>query len=153
MKIYEKKWTTVVPASLPEVWSFFSDPANLQKITPDDMNFEILTNLDGVAMYAGLIIRYQVSPLAKIPMNWVTEITAVESGKYFIDEQRFGPFAFWHHQHHFLETSKGIMMTDLLHYGVPLGILGRIANGIVVSKRIDHIFEYRQQVIDSHFAI
>lgn len=152
MILYEKKWTTLVPGSLEDVWCFFSDPANLQKITPHDMHFEILTDLSGVEMYAGLIIRYRVSPLAKIPMNWVTEITVVEPGRYFIDEQRFGPFSFWHHQHHFLETSEGIKMTDLLHYGIPLGIFGRIANGMVVSKRIDHIFEYRQQVIDQHFA-
>ena len=151
MKLYQKKWTTLLHASLTEVWQFFSNPSNLQTITPDDMNFKVLTNLSGVDMYTGLIIKYEVSPLAKIPMNWVTEITAMQPGKYFIDEQRFGPFAFWQHQHHFSETSKGIMMTDLLHYAMPLGIFGRIANGIVVSKRIDHIFEYRQQVIDQQF--
>jgi len=151
MKIYEKRWQTIVPGKMDEVWDFFSNPANLQKITPQEMNFEVLTNLRDISMYPGMLIRYKVSPIANIRMNWVTEITSVQPHEYFIDEQRFGPYALWHHEHRFEETHDGIQMSDILHYGVPLGILGQMVNGIMISQRIDHIFEYRQDVIKEIF--
>ena len=151
MKIYEKRWQTVVPGEMDEVWEFFSNPANLQKITPKEMNFEILTDLKDVSMYPGMLIRYKVSPIAKIRMNWVTEITSVKPFEYFIDEQRFGPYALWHHEHRFEKTTEGILMSDILHYGVPLGFIGQIVNEIMISRRIDHIFEYRQDIIKEIF--
>ncbi|NND33977.1 MAG: SRPBCC family protein [Saprospiraceae bacterium] len=152
MKVFEKKWSTTIPAPMQLVWPFFADPVNLQRITPKDMNFRILTDLKEAEMYQGLIIRYKVTPLAGIPLNWVTEITAVQKDEYFIDEQRFGPFSFWHHEHRFTTVPGGVRMTDLLHYALPLGIIGRLTNRLVVAKRIDHIFEFRQQVIDEMFA-
>ncbi|MCB0666929.1 MAG: SRPBCC family protein, partial [Saprospiraceae bacterium] len=99
----------------------------------------------------GMLIRYKVSPFAGIRMNWVTEITSVRQHSYFIDEQRFGPYALWHHEHRFENTPEGVLMTDNLHYALPLGILGQIANKIMVDKRIDHIFEFRQNIIKEIF--
>lgn len=151
MKIYHKNWQTTVPGSMKDVWDFFSDPGNLQRITPDDMDFQILTDLKGLTMYQGMLIRYKVSPFAGIRMNWVTEITSVRQHSYFIDEQRFGPYALWHHEHRFESTTGGVLMTDNLHYALPLGILGQIANKIMVGKRIDHIFEFRQNIIKEIF--
>lgn len=133
------------------VWDFFSNPSNLQHITPRDMGFKILTDMKDLDMYPGMLIRYKVSPLAGIPMNWVTEITSVKKFEYFIDEQRFGPYALWHHEHRFQEISGGVLMTDRLHYAIPFGPIGRMMNNIMISKRIDHIFEFRQSIIDEIF--
>lgn len=151
MKIYEKSWRTKIPGSMEEVWDFFSDPTNLQKITPKDMNFEVLSDLRNISMYSGMLIRYKVSPIASIRMNWVTEITSLQPHSYFIDEQRFGPYSLWHHEHRFEETGDGILMTDILHYGIPLGIVGQMMNRIMISRRIDHIFDYRQDMIEVLF--
>ena len=151
MKIYEKRWTTWLPVTLDEAWAFFSRPENLDRITPEDMSFEILSDVSGVEMYAGMIVRYKVRPILNIPMNWVTEITHVADRKYFIDEQRFGPYALWHHQHHFEEKDGGVLMTDILHYAIPFGPIGRIANALLVDKRVEEIFSYREKVIDQIF--
>lgn len=151
MKIYEKKWEQWVPASLDEAWAFFSRPENLNRITPEDMDFEILSDISGMQMYPGMIVRYKVRPVFNIPMNWVTEITHVQDRKYFIDEQRFGPYALWHHQHHFQEKDGGVLMTDILHYAIPFGPLGKIANALLVDKRVEEIFRYREKVISDIF--
>lgn len=151
MKIYEKKWEQWVPATLEEAWAFFSRPENLNRITPEDMDFEILSDISGMQMYPGMIVRYKVRPVFNIPMNWVTEITHVQDRKYFIDEQRFGPYALWHHQHHFQEKDGGVLMTDILHYAIPFGPLGKIANALLVDKRVEEIFRYREKVISDIF--
>ena len=152
MKVYVKRWVTQVSAPTDVVWTFFSNPANLQKITPEDMNFDMLTDLSNIKMYTGQLISYKVAPLAGIPLQWVTKIIAVEEQKYFIDEQLSGPFALWHHEHRFEPEEKGVKMIDTLHYALPLGIIGRLAHKIAVAKRIDHIFDFRQKMIDLHFA-
>lgn len=92
-----------------------------------------------------MIITYKVSPIGGIKLNWMTEITQVEHGKYFIDEQRFGPFKFWHHQHHFKAVPDGVEMTDILTYGLPIGIFGQIAHGLFVKKRLKEIFDFRRE--------
>lgn len=153
MKIYEKQWEQFIDAPLDKVWHFFSRPENLNRITPKDMDFEILSDISDMEMYPGMIVRYKVRPIANIPMNWVTEITHVREGKYFIDEQRFGPYALWHHQHHFEEKDGGVLMRDILHYAIPFGFIGRIANAVLVEKRVDQIFEYREKVIDEIFPV
>lgn len=151
MKIYERHWQQFVPASLDVVWEFFSRPENLDRITPPDMKFEILSDISGVPMYQGMLIRYRVSPFPFFTTNWLTEITAVAEGEYFIDEQRDGPYRLWHHEHRFAEKDDGIIMTDRLHYSLPFGPLGRVANSLIVGKRIDDIFTHRKKVISQHF--
>jgi ligand-binding SRPBCC domain-containing protein len=150
MKVYSKKSVQYVNASIDECWEFFSSPRNLQKITPESMGFQI-TDFDEKNMYAGQIIQYKVSPLFRIKLPWVTEITIVKDRSYFIDEQRFGPYSLWHHKHFFEATANGLKMTDLVHYALPLGFLGRIMNALVVKKKLKEIFEYREQKVNEIF--
>lgn len=152
MQVKEKRWEQVIPQPLDAVWHFFSRPENLDEITPDDMSFEILSDVAHTPMYEGMIIRYNVRPLFNIPMKWVTEITHVQDHRYFIDEQRFGPYALWHHQHHFESVPGGTRMTDILHYKVPYGIIGSIADAILVEKKIDGIFQYRFAEVERRFG-
>jgi ligand-binding SRPBCC domain-containing protein len=152
MQVKCKEWKQFIPRPLDEVWHFFSRPENLNAITPDDMQFEILTDLEGVEMYQGMLIKYKVSPIPGIKMNWVTEITHVRDRQYFIDEQRFGPYALWHHQHHFEEMDGGVMMKDILHYKVPYGPIGNIADAIFVNNKVEEIFKYRVQAVERIFG-
>ena len=151
MKLHEERYQQFLPISLEVAWDFFSAPQNLNEITPDDMKFEILTK-DIPRMYEGQVIQYNVTPFPFIKMGWVTEITHVDDRKYFIDEQRFGPYSFWHHQHHFKEVDGGVLMTDILHYRVPLGIVGKLVNALLIQRKVKGIFEYRFQVLENKFA-
>ncbi|KDN56084.1 SRPBCC family protein [Flavobacterium seoulense] len=150
MKVYSKKSVQHINASIEECWAFFSNPRNLQKITPQTMGFQI-TDFDNRNMYAGQIIQYKVSPLFGIKLSWVTEITIVKENEYFIDEQRFGPYAMWHHKHFFEPVENGVKMTDIVHYAIPFGFIGRIANALIVKNKIKEIFEYREQIVNQIF--
>lgn len=150
MKLYKKESVQQVNASLEECWTFFSNPKNLQKLTPEDMGFTI-TDFDEKSMYAGQIIQYKVSPLLGLKLSWTTEITFVKDHSYFIDEQRFGPYGFWHHKHFFEANEFGTKMTDVVHYGLPLGFLGRIINTILVENKLKSIFDYRQVKVNELF--
>lgn len=153
MKTYRIEFTQEIPVSLDTAWDFFSSPLNLAEITPKDMTFDVTTpNMANTKMYPGLIITYKVSPLLGIKLNWMTEITHVKDKEYFIDEQRFGPFAFWHHQHHFLATENGVLMKDLLHYGIGWGPIGLLANSLVVENKIKGIFDFRYKKVEEIFG-
>ncbi len=152
MKVYRLKKTQVLPITMEEAWDFFSTPLNLQEITPDDMNFNILSDIRGEKMYSGQIINYKVQPFPLVSMRWTTEITHVEEGKYFVDEQRFGPYAFWHHKHFFEEVPGGVLATDIVDYAIPFGFIGRIANSILVKRKLDHIFDFRYQKLEEVFG-
>ncbi len=153
MKTYQLKFEQKLPISLEQAWDFFSSPLNLAKITPDHMGFIITSDFkEGQKMYPGMIITYKVSPLLGIKLNWMTEITHVQDGKYFVDEQRFGPYALWHHQHHFEEIKGGVHMTDIINYAIPYGFIGRIANTILVEKEVRGIFDYREKKVEDLFG-
>jgi ligand-binding SRPBCC domain-containing protein len=153
VKIYVLKLKQNVPVSLDEAWNFFSSPLNLAKITPPEMNFIVTSDYnDDTKMYPGMIITYKISPLFGIKLNWMTEITHVHDRQYFVDEQRFGPYALWHHQHHFKEIPGGVEMTDLLHYAIPYGIIGRLSNTVLVGKQVKKIFEYRVKAVEKLFG-
>ncbi len=147
MKVYYKEWQQFLPLDIGEVWQFFSRPENLNGITPPDMSFEILSDIANLEMYEGMIIQYKISPFLGIKLNWTTEITHVKDQEYFVDEQRFGPYALWHHQHHFVQKEGGVLMFDKLHYAIPFGPIGRIANGVYVGNKVESIFEYRKKAI------
>lgn len=115
------------------------------------MGFMVLTEVPD-EMYEGLMISYTVRPLLGIPMNWVTEITHVKEGVFFVDEQRKGPYRIWHHEHHFKEVVGGVEMTDIVSYEVPFGILGRLVHPLIVRKKLEEIFEYRFKVVDEIFG-
>jgi ligand-binding SRPBCC domain-containing protein len=152
MKVFRLSRSQFLPISMNDAWAFFSDPRNLQRITPKEMNFRVLTDLDGESMYAGQIINYKVSPLAGISMGWTTEITHCEDKKYFVDEQRFGPYSFWHHKHFFEETENGIIAKDIVDYGLPFGVIGWLANALFVRNKLNQIFNYREKILTQLFV-
>ena len=151
MKVYTKEYKTFLPLNIEEAWDFFSSPRNLAKITPEHMGFIITSKFNDEKMYPGMLITYKVSPLMGIQMDWCTEITHVIDQKYFVDEQRFGPYSMWHHQHHFKIVDGGIEMTDIVNYAVPMGILGRMMNSIMISNEIEKIFSFREKKIKELF--
>lgn len=148
----ELYFTQQLPISLDEAWTFFSNPENLKEITPPHMDFVVTSKHHGKKMYPGQIIRYIVRPVMGIPLKWCTEITHVEDKKYFIDEQRFGPYAFWHHQHHFTSNGAGVLMEDILNYKVPLGFLGEIVDDLFINNEVNGIFKYRKEILLNRFG-
>lgn len=152
MSSYILKRTQKLPISLAEAWEFFSQPKNLGEITPAYMNFKTLSDSFSDKVYAGQIITYKVSPVLGIPLFWMTEITHLKEQEYFIDEQRFGPYALWHHLHRFEETSDGVIMTDVVNYKLPLGIFGSLAHKLFVKRQVEEIFSYREQILEQKFG-
>jgi len=152
MAVYSLKTVQQIPIPLVEAWDFFSNPANLQKITPGHMSFKTISKYHGEKMYAGQIIEYKVKPVLGIPLYWMTEITHVQENEYFIDQQRFGPYRMWHHQHHFKSIEGGVEMTDIVHYRMPLWILGDIANSLFVKRQLNEIFDYRYKKVEQLFG-
>ena len=151
MKIYRLHEIQNLPISMEQAWKFLSDPKNLKIITPDYMRFEILGG-DEKMMYPGQIIKYIVTPVMGIPAKWITEITHVKEGEYFVDEQRFGPYALWHHKHFIRPIKNGIEMEDIIDYKIPFGILGQMAHPIIVKPKLKEIFEYRKKKLSELFG-
>ena len=151
-KVYSLKTVQNIPISLGLAWDFFSRPDNLKEITPAKLGFEIISQHHGEKMYAGQLIEYTVKPILGIPLYWMTEITHVQDKQYFIDEQRFGPYSLWHHQHHFKEIEGGVEMTDIVHYKLPLWFLGDIAQVVMVKKQLKEIFSFRVEAVEKKFG-
>lgn len=151
MAFYQYKREQIVNASLGALWDFISSPANLKKITPQSMGFDITSDSVPDQMYAGMIISYRVKPLPGYSTKWVTEITHVEPKKYFVDEQRVGPYSMWHHEHLLEQVEAGVKMTDIVSYVPPFGLLGRIANTLFIKRQLNKIFDYRVKAINSIF--
>jgi ligand-binding SRPBCC domain-containing protein len=149
MKIHRLESEQWLPISLQEAWDFFSVPGNLDRITPEDMSFEILSG-EKEPTFAGQIITYRIRPILGIPMNWVTEITQAVSGSHFIDEQRFGPYRFWHHLHRFSEKDGGVLMEDVLHYALPGGFIGELF-GAPIHRKVNGIFSHRESILNDIF--
>jgi ligand-binding SRPBCC domain-containing protein len=149
--MYQLKTKQIIPTDLETCWNFFSSPKNLKIITPEYMGFEVLFEIPE-KMYAGLMIEYEVKPLLGIPMKWITEITHVDEMKFFVDEQRKGPYQIWHHEHHFKQVENGIEMTDIVSYEIPFGVLGKIAQPLIVKNKLNQIFDYRFQKVEELFG-
>lgn len=139
-------------SDLQSVWEFVSNPANLRKITPTSMGFDIVTRHMPAQMYEGMIIEYNVKPFPMYRARWVTEITHIKQGQYFVDEQRIGPYKMWHHEHWIEQTDNGTLMTDIVSYSPPFGVLGRIANALFIQRRLASIFDYRERILAKHFS-
>ena len=152
MAVHSLRAVQKIPISLERAWDFFSDPANLPSLTPSTLSFEIISRYHGTKMYPGQIIEYKVAPLAGIKLYWMTEITHVVDKVFFVDEQRYGPYAMWHHQHHFKEIDGGVEMTDLVHYKNPVGLLGELVNPVIVRPKLKGIFEYRFSKVNELFG-
>ncbi|MCS7152763.1 MAG: SRPBCC family protein [Bacteroidia bacterium] len=155
--MYRLQRKQLIPAPLEEVWHFFSRPENLKVITPPYMGFDILSEVPSV-MEAGIIIEYIVRPLWGVPWRWVTEITHLRGPQhgappyFFVDEQRFGPYTFWHHRHEFHPVEEGVLMTDLVHYKLPGGAIGRFFHPLLIRPRLEEIFDYRKKKIEELFG-
>ncbi len=147
MKLYILTRKQKLNISIHDAWDFFSNPSNLKKITPPYMGFEIKSVLPE-KMYSGMIIEYIIRPLLGIPFKWVTEITHIKENEYFIDEQRIGPYKFWHHFHSFQIIGNKLVMIDKLHYSLPFGFFGKIAHKLFIRSRIEEIFDYRSKMIN-----
>ncbi len=151
MKIYSLQKKQNLPISVNEAWDFLSDPKNLKVITPDYMGFKILSGAEK-EMYSGQIIQYIVTPVLGIKTKWITEITHVVDKKYFVDEQRFGPYALWHHKHFINPIEGGVEMEDIIDYKVPMGILGQLAHPFIVKPKLEEIFNYRNKKLIELFG-
>lgn len=151
MKLYQLRSKQALPISTATAWEFLSNPANLKVITPNRMGFEILSGADR-PMFSGQIIQYKVSPFPGYTTKWVTEITHVKEGDYFVDEQRFGPYALWHHKHFIKEIAEGVEMEDIIDYKIPFGLLGQLAHPLLVKKQLLEIFRYREQKLKELFG-
>ncbi|GMN05453.1 SRPBCC family protein [Croceitalea sp. MTPC5] len=152
MKLYQLRAKQAFPITKEKAWEFLSDPKNLKVITPEHMGFHILSGADR-PMYQGQLIQYRVSPFPGFKTKWVSEITHVKEGEYFVDVQLFGPYALWHHKHFINEIDGGIEMEDIIDYKIPLGILGQIAHPLIVKKQLLRIFAFREAKLNSMFGI
>lgn len=151
-KLYTYKTTQVLPISLDEAWKFFKNPMMLKEITPSYMDFKVTNTNPRKEMYQGMLITYIVKPVLGIPLRWCTEITEIQDRKMFIDEQRFGPYKMWHHEHWFTEVEGGVKMDDEVTYGIPFGPIGQLANTLFVQNQIKAIFEYRYTALEDRFG-
>ena len=151
MKVYRFVRNQKIPIDKNEAWKFLSDPNNLKTITPDYMGFDIIEK-ENTKMYSGQIIKYIVTPIFGIKMNWVTEITHVKDFEYFVDEQRFGPYKFWHHKHLIKEIKDGVEMIDILDYALPFGFAGRFFHPIIIKPKLNEIFNYRRNKLIEIFG-
>lgn len=140
-----------LPITLQEAWDFISDPKNLAVITPDTMGFKTLSG-DDRKMFPGQIIHYTITPVLGIRLQWVTEITHVADKSFFVDEQRYGPYKFWHHKHFLKEIEGGVEMEDVVHYKLPMGLLGRLAHPLLVKPKLEEIFDYRKEKLIELFG-
>ena len=151
MKIYTLERTELLQISLETAWDFFSNPNNLSKITPSELNLQITSGAEE-KIYPGMIITYTVTPIPFFKSTWTTEITQLDPPHYFVDEQRFGPYKFWHHKHFFAQVGDQTQVRDLVHYSLPFGPIGRLANPLLVSRKLDSIFKYRSSCLRKLFG-
>lgn len=150
MGIYQFKRTQEINRPIERVWEFISNPQNLSLITPSYLGIKISTLDNPPEIYKGMIISYKINIFSGIRSSWVSEITHVQSNHYFVDEQKLGPYKFWHHQH-FLESNiNGTLMTDIVSYKLPFGLLGKIVHKLIRDK-IENIFDYRTKTLDNLF--
>ncbi|MDX1365175.1 SRPBCC family protein [Arenibacter latericius] len=151
MRLYQLHSRQTLPITKERAWKFLIDPNNLKVITPNAMGFNILSGGD-VPMFPGQIIQYTVSPFPGYTTKWVTEITHIREGEYFVDEQRFGPYSLWHHKHFITEVTGGVEMEDIIDYKLPFGFLGQIVHPILVKRQLQKIFDYRREKLNTLFG-
>lgn len=152
MKLHQLSQTQELKTNLEDTWKFFSNPYNLEKITPNDMHFKIMSS-PPETIYSGLIIEYQITLPPGIPISWVTEIKHVQEPYLFIDEQRFGPYRFWYHEHRFQSSASGTLMQDTVNYQLPFGWLGKLAHSLFVNRQLQHIFDFRHHYLEQFFNV
>ncbi len=150
MHVYRLHTTQTLPIDIETAWTFFSDPRNLEKITPQDMHFVIDTPVPD-RVHSGLMIGYRLRLPPGIPVRWWTEIKYAEAPHRFVDEQRAGPYRLWYHEHRFTAVEGGVEIEDIVHYALPLSLLGRLAHGLFVRRQLTQIFHHRRQILVDRF--
>ena len=150
MKLYHLNRKQILPATIDAAWKFFTNPFNLEQITPPWLAFKI-NNKVSEKIYPGTIISYRLKTLYGVPTNWVTEITHVNEPSFFSDEMRLGPYLFWHHQHLFREVTGGVEVEDIVYYALKFGFLGQVLHQSIVREKLDEIFDYRQSALSNIF--
>lgn len=157
MSLYRLKRTQRLPITQDVAWAFFSNPTNLEQITPPWLQFEITSPMPK-QMYPGMIATYDLQFYRVIPVSWVTEITQLLEPHYFVDEQRFGPYEFWHHQHHFeplvndAGEEVGVEMTDVVHYRLRFGFIGKLTHALFIKRQLNEIFDFRYKMLEDFFG-
>ena len=152
--LHTLKTTQFIKSDINTISKFMSAPQNLAKITPSHMGFTIVSDVNDLEkIYAGQIIEYDVTPVLGLKMHWVTEITHVKHLHYFVDEQRFGPYTLWHHKHFLKEVDGGVEMIDIIHYKIPFGFIGKIANALFVKHKLKEIFDYRFKKLEELYNV
>ncbi len=153
MSLHRLSTSQKLPITIEKAWDFLSSPANLKLITPEHMGFIINSGfVKGEKMYAGMVINYTVKPILGLPISWVTEITHVEKPNYFVDEQRFGPYSFWHHKHFLKAIPGGVEMNDIIDYKAPFGPIGDLMNILLIKNQLKNIFDYRTKKLIELFG-
>lgn len=150
-RTYQLSRTTLIPTSLDKAWDFFSDPRNLAYITPPEMDFRIRSPLQNGDFYEGMHIEYTVRPVAGIPMKWVSKISDLEEKRRFVDEQVVGPYAHWVHTHEFSEVKGGVEIRDTVDYRIPFGFLGKLLHKVLIRRKLEEIFDFREKKIQFLF--
>jgi ligand-binding SRPBCC domain-containing protein len=148
---YRLERTQRIPAPRSEVFAFFADAANLQRLTPDFLRFRILTP-GPIAMHPGTLVDYQLT-LYGIPIRWRTRIDAFNPEMSFVDTQLSGPYRRWVHQHTFHDIAGGTEMRDVVDYEIPFGPLGVVAHRLFVRSSLDRIFDYRHDTVAAIFGV
>jgi len=150
MQPYRFEHRQLLPLTVEQAWEFFSDQNNLPQITPPGMAFRFYSQPPKDS-YAGMIFSYSLRPLFGITMNWTAEITQMRKPFFFVDEQRFGPYRFWHHQHFFNEVKDGVEVYDLIHYLLPHIQFTAAVNRFIVVPRLKRIFDFRRKTLEKFF--
>ena len=143
--IFER--TTILPAPLPRVFEFFSEPENLARITPPSTRFRIVAG-PRRRLREGDRIEYALRVFG-LPFRWASRIEAWRENESFTDVQERGPYKSWRHTHTFREAAGGVEMHDVVEYELPFGWLGRAAAGWLVRRELEKIFEYRGHAVIS----
>ena len=152
MKIFTLHREQYLPIPVEDAWAFFSSAKNLDKITPPEMGFKIVSRLEDEPIYSGMHIDYTVKPLFGIKLKWRTEIKDVDPPNLFTDRQLIGPYKLWEHTHRFHRVSGGVLMTDDVKYCLPLNWLGNIAHALFVKNKLRQIFDYRASTLKNLFG-
>jgi ligand-binding SRPBCC domain-containing protein len=140
-----------VTASMDQAWQFLQNPANLDRITPPDLQFRIVTDVPAI-MYNGLIVEYRITIPLMGTHTWVTEIKHIREGLSFVDEQRLGPYRFWYHYHEIRQENDGVLLIDQVFYQPPFGLIGRLLHWLYIRSTLQRIFAYRRQRLDSFLS-
>ena len=148
--IHTLERTQLIPAPLGRVWEYFATPANLNALTPPDLQFKILDRPG--PMHVGQRIKYRIRLLPGVRVRWITEIREVNHERRFVDVQLRGPYAVWHHAHEFTAVNGGVEMLDRVTYALPFGSLGALVHTLWVGRTLRRIFDYRQQAVVQIFS-